>query len=97
MKQLDDILRHLRALQPDLQRRYPIQGMGVFGSYLRGEQREGSDLDLLIECGNGMTFLDLAGLQEELTEALGVKVDIANRRTLKKRIGERILSEVRML
>jgi uncharacterized protein len=97
MKQLDDILPRLRALQPDLRRRYPIQGMGVFGSYLRGEQREGSDLDLLVECGNGMTLLDLGGLQEELTQALGVKVDLTNSRTLKKRIGERIRSEVRVL
>jgi hypothetical protein len=97
MKQLDDILPRLRALQPDLRRRYPIQGMGVFGSYLRGEQRDGGDLDVLIECGTGMTLLDLAGIQEELTEALGVRVDLTNSRTLRKRIGERILSEVRML
>jgi hypothetical protein len=97
MKQLDDILPHLRALQPDLRRRYPIRGMGVFGSYVRGEQREGSDLDVLVECDEGMTLLDLAGLQDELSTALGIKVDLANRRALKKHIGDRILSEVRML
>jgi hypothetical protein len=97
MKHLDDILPRLRALQPDLRRRYPIRGMGVFGSYVRGDQRDNSDLDVLVECGEGMTLLDLAGLQEELTAALGVKVDLANSRALKKRIGERILSEVRML
>jgi uncharacterized protein len=97
MKNLDDLLPRLRALQPELRRRYPIRGMGVFGSYVRGEQREDSDLDLLIECGDGMTLLDHAGIQEELTAALGVKVDLANSRTLKKRIGDRILSEVRML
>jgi uncharacterized protein len=97
MRQLDDILPRLRALQPDLRRRYPIRGMGVFGSYLRGEQREDSDLDVLVECGDGMTLLDLAGLQEELSEALGVKVDVANSRTLKRRIGQRIRSEVRMI
>lgn len=84
-------------MQPDLRRRYPIRGMGVFGSYVRGEQRDGSDLDVLIECGDGMTLLDLAGLQEELTLALGIRVDLANRRSLKKHIGERILAEVRMI
>jgi hypothetical protein len=97
MKQLDDILPHLVALQPNLHRRYPIRGMGVFGSYVRGEQRDDSDLDVLIECGEGMTLLDLAGLQDELSTALGIKVDLANRRALKKHIGDRILSEVRML
>ena len=49
MHTLDDVLNQLRDLQPSLRRRYPIRSMGVFGSYARGEQREGSDLDLLVE------------------------------------------------
>jgi uncharacterized protein len=92
--------RHHPAIKgdaADLRRRYPIQTLGVFGSYARGDQRDGSDLDILVEFGDGMTLLDCAGLQDELSRALGVKVDLANRRTLKPRIGERILSEVRML
>ena len=97
MWKLDDILAQLRAMQPALRRRYPIRGMGVFGSYVRGEQREDSDLDLLVELGEGITLPDYAGLQSELSEALGIKVDLANRRTLKRRIGERILIEVRMV
>jgi predicted nucleotidyltransferase len=95
MRQLDDILAQLRAMQPALRRRYPIRRMGVFGSYVRGEQREDSDLDVLVELGDGITLLDYAGLQSELTEALGIRVDLANQRTLKPRIGRRILAEVR--
>jgi len=97
MKQLNEILAQLRAMQPDLRRRYPIQGMGVFGSYARGEQRMDSDLDLLVELGDGMTLPDYVGLQMEMSDSLGLKVDLANKRTLKPRIGERILSEVRMV
>jgi hypothetical protein len=97
MRNLDDIMAQLRAMQPELRRRYPIRAIGVFGSYVRGEQRADSDLDLLVEPGDGMTLPDYVGLQDELSEALGVKVDLANRRTLKRRIGERILSEVRMV
>ncbi len=97
MRNLDDIMVQLRAMQPELRRRYPIRAIGVFGSYVRGEQREDSDLDLLVEPGDGMTLPDYVGLQDELSEALGVRVDLANRRTLKRRIGERILSEVRMV
>ena len=51
MRTLDDILTQLRALQPVLRHRYPIRSMGIFGSYARGEQREGSDLDLLSRVG----------------------------------------------
>ena len=97
MRSLDDILTQLRALQPELRRRYPIQAMGVFGSYVRGEQRDDSDLDVLVEIGEGMTLPDYVGLQMELTDALGVAVDLADKGGLRRRIGQRILAEVRML
>lgn len=97
MRTLDDIMSQLRAMQPDLKRRYPIREMGVFGSYVRGEQREESDLDVLVELGDGITLVDYAGLQLELSDALGLKVDLANKKTLKRRIGQRILAELRTL
>jgi predicted nucleotidyltransferase len=97
MRTLDDIMSQLRAMQPDLKRRYPIREMGVFGSYARGEQREDSDLDLLVELGDGITLIDYVGLQLELSDALGLKVDMANKKTLRRRIGQRILAEVRTL
>lgn len=71
--------------------------MGVFGSYVRGEQRDDSDLDVLVELGDGVTLIDYVGLQLELSDALGLKVDLANKKMLKRRIGQRILSEVRTL
>jgi predicted nucleotidyltransferase len=46
MRPLNDIMTRLRALQPELRRRYSIRSMGVFGSYVRGEQREDSDVDV---------------------------------------------------
>ena len=97
MRNLDDILNRLRALQPALRNRYPIRGMGVFGSYVRGEQREDSDLDVLVEIGEGMTLPDYVGLQMELSDALGIRVDLADKAALRRRIGQRILAEVRML
>lgn len=97
MKDLREILAQLRVMEPDLRRRYPLKGLGVFGSYARGEQRDGSDLDILVECGDGMTLLDYAGLRDELSHELGIKVDLANRGTLKTRIGQRILCEVRIV
>lgn len=97
MKNLDDILGILRQIEPKLRRHYPIRALGVFGSYVRAEQREDSDVDILVEPGDGMTLPDFADLQSELSAALGIKVDLANKRTLKPRIGQRILAEVRMV
>lgn len=97
MRQLDDILAQLRAMQPRLFRRYPIRSMGVFGSFVRGEQREDSDLDVLVEFGDEAGLFEYAGLQIELSDALGMKVDVANMAALKPRIGRRIMAEVRML
>ena len=94
MKSLDTVLAELRRLKPELARRYPIRAMGVFGSYVRGEQREDSDLDVLVELGDGITLIDFAGLQLDLSDALGIKVDLVEKEALKPRIGQRVLAEV---
>jgi len=94
MRTLDDILTLLRALQPDLRRRYPIRSMGVFGSYARGEQRESSDVDVLVELGDGLDLIGYAGLQLELSDALGVSVDLVEREALRPRLAPHVLSEV---
>ena len=50
--------------------------VGVFGSYARGENSKKSDLDVLIEFKQRVNLLDIIGLEQELTEALGIKVDL---------------------
>ena len=56
--------------------RYRVANPRVFGSALRGDDNDGSDLDLLVEALPGTTLLDLGGLQDELQELLGVSVDV---------------------
>lgn len=97
MRKLDDIMNELRRLRPQLQRRYPIRQMGVFGSYVHGNQREDSDLDVLVELGDGIGLIELIGLKQELSDAIGLNVDLVTKDALKPRIGRRILSEVVML
>ncbi len=97
MRQLDDIVRELRRLRPGLSRRYPIRGIGVFGSYVHGDQTASSDLDVLVDMGRAIGMLDFVGLQQDLSDALDVKVDLAMKDAPKPRIGKRILSEVVML
>jgi uncharacterized protein len=97
MKDLATILDELRRLRPELEKQYPIREIGVFGSYVRGEQREDSDLDVLVDLGHGMTLIDLAGLELDLSDALGIKVDLAMKDALKPRIEKRILAEAVLL
>jgi uncharacterized protein len=65
----------------------------VFGSWVRGEQREGSDLDLLVEFGGPIGW-QIVTLEDELSERLEAKVDLVPRRGLRPPIGERILAEL---
>lgn len=97
MRKIEDIISELRRLRPGLSRRYPIREIGVFGSYVRGDQTETSDVDVLVEMGPGIGILEFTGLQQDLSDALGVKVDLVSKDALKPRIGKRILSEVVML
>ena len=61
---------------------------------MRGHEREGSDLDVLIEFTLTPGLFDFVALKIELSELLGVNVDLVMKRALKPRIGERILREV---
>ena len=97
MKDLERILSDLRYLRPELEKRYPVRAMGVFGSYAKGNQTQSSDLDVLVELGDGIGLLGFAGLQQDLSDALGMKVDLVDREALKPAIGRRIMAEVVML
>ncbi len=97
MRTLDEVIAELRRVQPDLRRRYPIRELGIFGSYARGEQTEGSDVDIVVDLGDGVGLFELAGLQQDLSDTLGVKVDLVMKEALRRSIGQRILSEAVML
>jgi predicted nucleotidyltransferase len=96
MKTLDEIKDILRAEKPYLAERYGVAEIGVFGSYVRGEQCPDSDLDILVELEQPprISLLDLVDMQYYLGDLLGVEADVALKGNLRRRIGKRILSEV---
>jgi uncharacterized protein len=65
----------------------------VFGSVVHGTDRDGSDLDLLVDALPGATLFDLGGLQAELEELLGVSVDLVTPGDLSPKFRQRILAE----
>jgi hypothetical protein len=72
---------------------YPVVNVRVFGSVLRGEDHEGSDLDLLVDPLPGATLLDLGGLQVDLEDLLGIPVDVLTPGDLPVRFRARVLEE----
>ncbi len=79
---------------PKLTQEYNVSYLGIFGSYVRGEQKEESDLDILVEFSKEPDLLEFIGLKQELSEILGLEVDLVMKSALKPRIGKRILEEV---
>ena len=79
-------------------RRYGVRRAGVFGSYARGDAGPASDLDLLVDLPAGSSLLDLVGLQLDLIEALGIRVDAGTYNSLHPLVRERVLGdEIRIL
>ncbi|WP_297522978.1 nucleotidyltransferase family protein [Thermococcus sp.] len=95
VKTLQDVQEVLQAHKEELRKKYGVKRIGVFGSYSRGEQREDSDVDVLVEFEKPVGLIDFVRLREYLESLLGVKVDLVTKRALKKRIKERVLQEVK--
>lgn len=86
----------LRQRLPELRERYGVKSLGIFGSYVRGEQGGGSDFDLLVELDDRpLSLLGFIALEHYLSDLVGVKVDLVERSALKPAIGQRILEEVK--
>jgi predicted nucleotidyltransferase len=87
----------MRVVVRDLVSRARATNPRVFGSVVRGEDTEESDLDLLVDALPGTTLFDLGGLQEELEAALGVRVDLRTPGDLPAGVRARVLEEARPL
>ena len=96
MKTLGEIKQLLEGQKEYLAAEYGVTIVGVFGSYVRGEQDRNSDVDILVELERPprISLIGLVELEHYLSDVLGVKVDVAIKGNLRRRIGERILSEV---
>ena len=90
---LVELRASLRDLMPQLRREYNVESIALFGSYVRKENREGSDLDVLITFREPPSLLRFIALEQHLSEKLGVKVDLVMREALKPNIGKHILKE----
>lgn len=85
-EKIDEIKIRLEGLKPFLREKFEVKSIGIFGSYVRGQQKKGSDLDILVEFEDSdkLSLLDFIRLENYLSEELGIKVDLVEKNTLKK-------------
>jgi hypothetical protein len=88
----NDINKIKQKILPILQE-YGVEKVALFGSCVRGEMEEDSDIDILVEIKKDISLLDFVGLKQKIEEALGRKVDLVEYDTLKPLLRERILKE----
>lgn len=93
-RKLRRVMETLRRHLPDLRTRFRVRYLGVFGSYVQGTPRRGSDLDVLVEFAEEPSLFEFIDLETHLSALVGIKVDLVMKGTLKPQIGQRILSEV---
>jgi predicted nucleotidyltransferase len=99
MTELDRIISEISKKKEYIRKQYKIKQIGVFGSYVRNEQTEDSDVDILIDYDArfGISLFELIRLEDYLSDILERKVDLAMKKTLKPVIGKRILQEVKYI
>jgi predicted nucleotidyltransferase len=97
MKDVESIKCTLSAYKAELRKKFKVKTIGVFGSYVRGEQKRSSDVDVLVEFEEPVGLFEFMALENYLSDLLGVKVDLVSKKGLKPHIGERILEEVVMI
>ncbi|GAJ08052.1 unnamed protein product, partial [marine sediment metagenome] len=94
MRAVNEIEKIIQNNKKELKEKYGLIEIGIFGSYVRGEQDENSDIDILVEVERPMGFVKFIKLENRLSQILGIKVELVTKKALKPYIGRRILQEV---
>ena len=97
MKSYKEIEKILRLHKKELADKYKIKEIGIFGSYVRGEQKKRCDVDILVEYEELPDLLKFIELERYLEGLLGKKVDLVEKTGLRIQLKERILKETASL
>jgi len=94
MKKLSEIKEIIKQHKKELEQRFKVKEIGVFGSYVKGEEKRRSDIDILVEFKEPVGLFEFMDSEEHLEKLLGKKVNLVSKKALKPRIGRYILEEV---
>ena len=73
---------------------YGARKVAIFGSYIRGEEKPGSDIDVIVEFLERRSLFDIVGIEQELSDAMGVKVDLLTEKSISPYLIDRIKKEM---
>jgi len=90
----EEILSTLKSLKSDLNKRYRVKTIGLFGSYVNSKQKDTSDIDFLVEFEEDADLVHLVGLSRYLEEVFNTRVDVISKPSLKEDLKQHILQEV---
>jgi len=93
VKNVEEIRGILAKHKEELKERFRVKEIGIFGSYVRGEQKKSSDIDILVEFEEPVSLLGIVRLENHLSDLLSMKVDVVPKRDVRVELRERILSE----
>ena len=93
-KSLDEIKEIIEKHKDELKKKYSVKEIGIFGSFVRGEAKEDSDVDILVEFEKPIGLFKFLELEEYLSNLIGREVDLVSKKALKPNIGKHILEEV---
>lgn len=91
---INEIKNKIKSEEPFLKEKFRVKRIGIFGSYLRGEQKKTSDLDILVEFYEAPSLFEFIRMERYLKSVLKIKVDLVMRDSLRPYIGKHILDEV---
>ncbi len=93
-KNKDEILNTLKNIKNDINQRFRVKTIGLFGSFVNNRQKNTSDIDFLVEFEEDADLFHLIGLSHYLEEIFHTRVDVISKPTLKEDLKQHILQEV---
>lgn len=93
MQTIEKLKAALSSHKTELEAKYKVKEIGIFGSYVRNEQHKKSDVDVLVTFSETIDLFQFVELENFLSDLLGVKVDLVMKEGIKPRLKDRILSE----
>ncbi len=94
VENVKDALHVIREHRKLLEDKYKVKTLGVFGSFARGDQKTGSDIDILVEFHNVPDLFEFLNLERYMEKILGKKVDLVRKAVIRKELKKQISHEV---
>lgn len=94
MRKINELKKILQYHKGELKDKYKVDEIGIFGSYIKEEQKETSDIDILVGFEKPVDLFTFVRLKNHLSDLLNINVDLVMKKALKPNIGEKILREV---